>query len=54
MDNIIVLNEGELDSVSGGHPFLVGLGAVASYIAILDVAADFGAGLGAGIYDATH
>lgn len=49
---VVELNADEIDAVSGGiiGPVLWGL----SYIGALQVAADFGAGLGRGFYDATH
>ena len=45
----------ELDTVSGGvGPILTAMLFTAGYIGALQVAADFGAGLGSGLYDATH
>lgn len=52
---IIELNSNEIDDISGGiAPLLAGILWGASYIGALQVAADFGAGLGAGLYDAIH
>jgi hypothetical protein len=53
--NINELNTNEIAEVNGGVAFL--LPAIlygAGYIGALQVAADIGAGLGAGFYDATH
>lgn len=45
----------ELDNISGGiGPILTAMLFTAGYIGALQVAADFGAGLRAGLYDATH
>lgn len=44
----------QVEEVSGGVPFFVVIGGVAGYMAIIDYAMDFGAGLGAGLYDALN
>lgn len=48
------LNIDDAEVVSGGNAFVIGIGVAAGYAAIIDYAMDFGAGLGIGIYDATH
>lgn len=45
----------ELENFSGGiGPILTAMLFTAGYIGAFQVAADFGAGLGSGLYDATH
>jgi len=46
------LNVSEVNEINGG--WLQFLGAAAAYMAIIDYSMDFGRGLGAGFYEATH
>jgi len=58
MTKVYELSNNDIDAVSGGALFLLPvLKAVvggAGYIGTLQVAADIGAGIGEGFYDATH
>ena len=48
-----VMSVKELDQVQGGG-FFAAVGIATAYLFVLDQAYNFGKGLGAGFYDATH
>jgi hypothetical protein len=48
------VSNNELDQVVAGNPAIIVIGVASGYVALIDAAMDFGAGLGSGLYDATH